>query len=181
MQPVSSYFFLWVLCNPFLGTTKPVISLSDPSLCTTMQPVTLLQPIYFLSIGYYTIPHFIIGYHDYATLSGIMQPVLLSLTCYFINFCAPFSTRIIVCYLAHYFVSVESYWVLYSLVCYMQFVIVVFWAISHGGQAIILVHEIHLPELILTWLRHQRLAPLQLHVPLLVLMVVNYFILFSFH
>ena len=161
---------------------KPVISLSDPSsFCTTM-PVTLLQPIYFLSIGYYTIPHFIIGYHDYATLSGTIQPVLLfSLTCYFINFCAPFSTRIIVCYLAHYFVSVESYWVLYSLVCYMRFVIVVFWAISHGGQAVILVHEIHLPELILTWLRHQRLAPLQLHVPLLVLMVVNYFILFSFH
>ena len=50
MQPVSSYFFLWVLCNPILGTTKPVISLSDPSFCTTMQPVTLLQPIYFLSI-----------------------------------------------------------------------------------------------------------------------------------
>ena len=90
MQPVSSYFFLWVLCNPILGTMKPVISLSDPSFCTTMQPVTLLQPIYFLSIGYYTIPHFIIGYHDYATLSGITQPVLLSLTCYFINFVHPF-------------------------------------------------------------------------------------------
>ena len=75
MQPVLSYFFLWVLCNPFnpfLGTTQPAISLSDPSFCTTMQPVTLSQPIYFLSIGYYTTPYFIIGYHDYATLSGTM-------------------------------------------------------------------------------------------------------------
>ena len=119
MQPVISFFGYYATrfklflplgtMQSIFGYHETVISLSDPSLCTTMQPVTLSQPIYFLSIGYYTIPHFIIGYHDYATLSGITQPVLLSLTCYFINFCAPFSTRIIVCYLAHYFVSVESY------------------------------------------------------------------------
>lgn len=56
----------------FRGTMQPAISLSDPSFCTTMQHVTLSQPIYFLSIGYYTTPYFIIGYHDYATLSGTM-------------------------------------------------------------------------------------------------------------
>ena len=68
----SSFGYYATRSIHFRGTMQPAISLSDPSFCTTMQHVTLSQPIYFLSIGYYTTPYFIIGYHDYATLSGTM-------------------------------------------------------------------------------------------------------------